>query len=145
MTDTTYDALPWLHYSAEQLHAGRLPLWNPYNSAGVPYLANIQTGIFSIFSVPFYLLRLREALLVAAFAKLFAFGFFMYLFLRRLNLGFWPALVGASAFMFGGVHVIELSWPTTATAPMLPAALFFIADAATVPVHRHGRRVLSLV
>src|SRR5205085_5652622 len=36
-----------LHYfTAEELRHFRLPLWNPYNASGEPWLANPQTGIF---------------------------------------------------------------------------------------------------
>src|SRR5215211_3189090 len=39
-----FQPLRW--YTASELQAGRLPLWNPYNASGEPWLANPQTGVF---------------------------------------------------------------------------------------------------
>ena len=45
---------PFHQYTRERLP--ELPLWNPYISAGRPYLANAQSAIFSPFSWPAYIL-----------------------------------------------------------------------------------------
>lgn len=38
--------LPLRAYTADALRAGELPLWNPLNASGEPWLANPQTGVF---------------------------------------------------------------------------------------------------
>jgi len=37
---------PLRFYTAEHLSTWKLPLWNPYNASGEPWLANPQTGVF---------------------------------------------------------------------------------------------------
>jgi hypothetical protein len=37
---------PLRYFTAERLRGGHLPLWNPYNASGEPWLANPQTGVF---------------------------------------------------------------------------------------------------
>jgi hypothetical protein len=37
---------PMRWFTAVELRNGRLPLWNPYNASGEPWLANPQTGVF---------------------------------------------------------------------------------------------------
>jgi hypothetical protein len=37
---------PLRYYTATRLKSGDLPLWNPYNASGEPWLANPQTGVF---------------------------------------------------------------------------------------------------
>jgi len=37
---------PLRFYTAEHLSMWKLPLWNPYNASGEPWLANPQTGVF---------------------------------------------------------------------------------------------------
>ena len=37
---------PLRFYTAEYLRVWKLPLWNPYNASGEPWLANPQTGVF---------------------------------------------------------------------------------------------------
>jgi hypothetical protein len=115
---------PFLAFNRAELRAGRLPLWNPYNGHGAPHLANYQSAVFSPFSLPFYLLPWRPALLAAAFAKLFALGFLTWLFLRAAGLGFWGALFGGTVYAFCGWSVVWLQWPHSGAAATLPAALW---------------------
>ena len=42
----TLQFYPWREFAFAELHAGRLPAWNPYLGAGAPLLANYQTAIF---------------------------------------------------------------------------------------------------
>src|SRR5262249_24906134 len=38
-------AIPAKLFSVQELAAGRIPLWNPYNYFGFPHLANLQSGV----------------------------------------------------------------------------------------------------
>ncbi len=125
MTDPVLQMHPWLDWNKEQLLDGDLPVWNPYNGAGTPHLANFVSAVLSPFSAPFYALPWRAALVAAAALKLFVLGLFMYLFLRRIALAHVAALVGASAFMFAAYHVLWLAWPHPGAVVCLPAGLYF--------------------
>jgi hypothetical protein len=81
-SDPVRQFLPWSAYAAEEVRAGRMPLWNPFNGAGKPLLANYQSGLLSPFQVPFYVLPFKAAILVSALAKLALAGFAMYAFPR---------------------------------------------------------------
>ena len=37
---------PWREYAFDMLRGGQLPLWNPYNGAGAPLIANYQSALF---------------------------------------------------------------------------------------------------
>ncbi len=37
---------PWQSYAAREFSEGILPFWNPYTFAGMPFLADLQTGFF---------------------------------------------------------------------------------------------------
>ncbi len=129
LTDPVIQMQPWLDWNRDQLGSGDLPVWNPYNGAGAPHLANFVSAVLSPFSLPRYLLPVVPALLVAAGLKLFVLGIFTYLFLRRVSVSHLAALVGASAFMFAAYNVLWLSWPHPGAAVCLPAGLYF-AEAA---------------
>ena len=46
---------PWRKFAVEEVRAGRLPLWNPWNYCGAPFLAANQSALFSPFRVLDYL------------------------------------------------------------------------------------------
>jgi hypothetical protein len=124
--DVVYVIQPWLLYNRDSLQAGQLPLWNPYNGNGAPHLANFQSAIFSVFTLPFYVLDFKAAVLVASFLALLGHGFFAFAFLKQLRLHQAAALAGAVSYLFGGYHVIWLGWlPLVGSGVALPAALFF--------------------
>jgi hypothetical protein len=125
--DVAYVIQPWLLYNRDNIQTGKLPLWNPYNGSGMPHLANFQSAIFSVFTLPFYVLDFKAAVLVSSFLALFAHGFFAFAFLKQIRLHQAAALIGAIACMFGGYHVIWLGWlPLIGSGAALPAALYFV-------------------
>ena len=125
MSDEITEMQPWAMFNRDELREGRIPWWNPWNGAGCPHFANYQSAVFSLFTLPWYWLSTKAAILAAAFLKLWMCGFFTFLFLRKLRASFWPALLGASAFMFGGHNVLLLSFPHTGAQAVLPAGLYF--------------------
>lgn len=129
LSDPAVQMQPWLMFNRDAFAAGEIPLWNDWNAAGAPHLANYQSAVFSPFSVPFYVLGFRWALLVSAFAKLFCLGLFAYLFFRAIELRQLAAIVGAVAFAFSGLNVLLLGYPHSAVAITLPAGLWCVEKA----------------
>lgn len=125
LSDTTFSYNSFYMFNRESLWSGRLPLWNPYNSGGVPQLANYQAAVFSIFTIPYYFLPFKLGLLLTAFMKLFGLGFFTFLFLKQLKLHQLAALIGATGFMFGGFQIVWLQYTVTGVVITLPAGLYF--------------------
>jgi hypothetical protein len=118
---------PWRLLVRELIHTGVLPAWNPYALAGSPLYSNPQTGLFSLFNVPLWILPLAYALGVSAALKLFVGAFGTYLLARRLRLGFLPGLLAGVAFAFSAVNIV---WLTHAELPgvlmLLPWAILLV-------------------
>jgi hypothetical protein len=94
-----FQPLRW--FTAEQLRAGRLPLWNPYSASGEPWLANPQTGVFYPPSWIFVALPFAKAYMLYLALHLVILGWGAYaLFVRRAAPG--AALAGAVALMLSG-------------------------------------------
>jgi hypothetical protein len=126
MSDAVTQMEPWLMWNRDEFAAGRVPLWNPSNGAGAPHLANYQSAVFSPFSLPYYFLSFKAALIASAALKLFLIGFFAYLYLRSAGLGFAGALLGGLGFMYGGHQVLLLYFPHVGSMVSLPATLWCV-------------------
>lgn len=125
LSDPVTEMQPWLMFNRSELGQGRLALINPWNGGGVPHLANAQSAVLSPFSVPFYVMPFRLALIVSAFLKILTAGLFTLLFLRALGIGFVAAFGGAVIFAFCGHNLLLLSYPHAGAAALLPATLYF--------------------
>jgi hypothetical protein len=139
VSDPVTQMQPWLMFNRDELRSGHLPLWNTYNGAGCPHLANYQSAVFSPFSLPFYVLSVRAALVASAFFKLWALGFLTFLFLKEIRLRLVPALIGATAFMFSGHNVLLLSMPHVGALVALPAGFLFVEKAIRRIEEWYGR------
>ena len=140
MTDPVLQMHPWLDWNREQILDGDLPVWNPYNGAGAPHLGNFVSAVLSPFSVPFYVMPWRAALLVSAGLKLLVLGLFTYLFLRKVAVSHIGGLVGAAGFMFAAYNVLWLAWPHPGAVLCLPAGLYF-AEVAMQATSRVRQRL----
>jgi hypothetical protein len=146
LSDAVTQMQPWLMFNRDELRAGRIPLWNPYNGDGCPHVANYQSALFSPFSAPFYVLSMRAALLVSAFLKLWLLGFLTFLFLKELCVKQIAALIGATAFMFSGHNIVLLSFPHVGAVVALPAGFLFVEKAIrrVETWHRSGGRAAGV-
>ena len=142
---------PMYRFAAESMRAGDVPLWNPYQYAGAPFITDNQAGIFYPINLFLFLIkpdfsyRAIEALVI--FHVFFA-GVGMYVCLRGLRptavLGRTAALVGALAFMFSGVFIAHIgNLNLIAVAAWLP--LIFLAFHTAVLAHSSERRIAAAV
>ena len=122
--DVPLQFLPWMKFSLSEIHAGRLPGWNPYNNAGIPHFANIQTSTFSPFDVPFYVFSMRLALIISTYLVLVTSGMCMYGLMRHLKTSDLAALVSAFAYTYCGFMVFWLRWTPAPVGALLPGILW---------------------
>jgi hypothetical protein len=115
---------PFLRYTRAELHAGRIPLWNPYLMAGRPYLADAQSGVFSPFSLPAYVLPFLTSLAVIVILKLFVASLGMYLLARLLGMGFAGALLTGIVYAYAFDFVVAVQLPLSSVGALLPWVLW---------------------
>ena len=111
--------VPWRDYAFELLRAGQLPLWNPYNGAGAPLLANYQSALLYPPNWLGLVLPLAWSMSLTAVAHLALAGWGMWKLTGRLGA---PALgrgLAALAFGLTGYFVARLG-----TYPMIHAAVW---------------------
>src|SRR5688572_13307158 len=94
-----FQPLRW--FTADELKMGRLPLWNPYDAAGEPWMANPQTGVFYPPTWLFLILPFPAAFMLRLLLHLVVLAWGSYLFFaRRASQG--AAVVGAVALILSG-------------------------------------------
>ena len=133
-----FQPLRW--FTAAELQAGRIPLWNPYNAGGEPWLANPQTGVFYPPAWLFVVLPFATAYVLFLYLHVVLLGWGAYLlFARSASQG--AALVGAVALMFCGpvLSLLDVS-NNLATLAWIPLALWCAAEGAW----RRGGAALAL-
>jgi hypothetical protein len=102
------------------------PLWNPNISAGRPFLADMQSGVLSPFSLPSYILPFWFSLAVVAALKLWTAAFGTFLLARALGMRWWSALLGGLAFGFSLYMVTWLAWPLSSVWALMPWLLLAV-------------------
>jgi hypothetical protein len=123
-----FQPLRW--FTATELQAGRLPLWNPYNASGEPWLANPQTGVFYPPAWLFVVLPFATAYVLFLWLHVVLLGIGAYLlFSRDASPG--AALIGAVALMFCGpvLSLLDVS-NNLATLAWIPLAMVFAREGA---------------
>jgi hypothetical protein len=117
LSDLIYYAEPARHFAVSEFHAGRLPMWTPWNFAGAPF-------IWPKFS-PFLALQCCTASpVVLAWTQLVASlvaGLGAYLFCRRvLAVRFWPGAIAAWCYPLTGFFVFWQGYPICLPVVWLP-------------------------
>ena len=103
---------PWRHFAGETVRSGLVPLWNPYQFCGTPFVANSQSAVFYPGNLLFYILPTVRAFGVSALLHLALCGWFTYLLLLRLGCREPSALLGGVVYAFSAWQVNWLQLPT---------------------------------
>lgn len=103
-----------------------IPLWNPYNHCGAPFMANLQSQVFYPFSIIFYLVQdFATAYKIFIILHFFLSAVFMFLLLKKKNLSFIPAMAGSILWSFNGFMISRIEFLSVfATIIWLPLIIF---------------------
>jgi len=108
--------LPAYEYEARRLAAGAVPLWNPYQGAGVPFLATLQPGALYPSRLLLLVLSPVAAMAVSAYAHMLLALGGTYLLCRRLGTSRAAAalagIVFVTAVILPWLHTVSLSEPS---------------------------------
>lgn len=129
-----WDALgqyfPWRHFAGVQLRSGHIPLWNPFQFSGTPFLANAQSAVFYPLNLPFWVFDTAYAFGISALlGSLVSLGG-TYLLARRWKMSRAGAILSAIAFSFCGFLSSWALLPTLfQSACWFPLCLYFFERA----------------
>jgi len=138
--DFGFFAFPLAHYQRECFWRAQLPLWNPYNNCGVPFLAQWNTMPLYPPALIYLLLPLEWSLSFFSLLHLFWAGLGMYCLARRWTGHRLAAAVAGLIFAFNGLSLNLLMWPShMATLSWMPWVVLTVERA-----WEEGRRQLVL-
>lgn len=107
---------PAAHFIQESLWRGEVPLWNPLNHCGVPFLAQWNTSVCYPLSLIYVLLPLPWGLNLFCVTHLVLAGVGMYLLARRWTENQLAAGVAGMAFGLNGLMINSLIWTSNLAA-----------------------------
>jgi hypothetical protein len=120
LADTEYSGWGWVdlivyyypHYQATfaQIAQGRLPIWNPYQLCGIPWLASLQIGVFYPSHVLYVFLPTGVAMAASSLLHFLLVGVSVAVFAHRVGLGVPAALLAAAlCTMRGSMPLLTVS------------------------------------
>jgi len=137
--DQVTEMIPWSVLGWTQVHAGHLPLWNPYSGLGMPLAFNWQAASFSVPALVGYLAPVHLAYTVQLLVVLVIAGTGTYVLGRMLGLGALGCAMAATVFELSGPFVGWLGWPVAWV--MAWSGWLFAAALAVLRGRRRGRAV----
>jgi hypothetical protein len=139
--DQITQTAPWAALNWTLVHAGHLPLWNPYSGLGLPQLFDFQSASFSLPMLVAYLFPLRFAYDVLVFMKFVIAGTgLLFLGRRALGLGWVAATFGATVAELSGSFSGWVGWPMSGVLCWLGWTV-----AAAILLQRDGYRLRWVV
>jgi len=141
--DAPAQTQPFARYTVR--HGLDLPLWNPHVMTGRPFLANMQSAIFSPFQVLTYVLGFWPALAWIAVLKLWVAAFGAYLLARAAGMGLAGGLVAGLVYGFNLWLVCWLSYPHASVWALVPWLALLAGRMAREPTRRGAVALAGLV
>jgi len=131
---------PLAHYYRESLWKGELPLWNPLNDLGLPFLAQWNTMVLYPLSLFYALFPLWWSLPVFCLAHLWLAGLGMYFLAHDWTGNRLAAAVAGVAFAINGLTLNLLTSPNDCAALGWMPWVVFTTETAC---QRGGRRLIT--
>jgi hypothetical protein len=131
--------IPWSTLAWTQVHAGHLPLWNPFSGLGLPLAFNWQSGAFSLPAVIGYAFPLHITYTVQIIVSLVVAGTGAYVLARVLHVGVIGCATAGTVYELSGSFMGWLGWPHAAVMSWAGWLL-----ALTILIVRGGHRTRNI-
>ncbi len=132
---------PMSHRAAEWIREGVLPLWNPFQSCGLPFAATGIYGVFYPLNFPYLIAPTGLAIELVDLLHTTLAGVAMYAYCRVIGFERTAAALSGLVFMLSGYVMWQATWfpPALATGVWLPVELLAVEQIVA------GRRSRALL
>jgi O-antigen/teichoic acid export membrane protein len=121
LSDLVLENYAWKQFIVDNVTRGEIPLWNPNNFAGTPFLATGQASAYYPFSLLFLILPLTKAFGWYTVSQLWLAGALTYWFARVLKLRRSSAAIAGLIFQGSGFLLVS-----SAVFPMILGAAVWL-------------------
>ena len=111
LSDLVLQNYQWKAFIKQSLANGEIPLWNPHQFAGIPFMAAGQPSTLYPLNAIYYLLPLEWAYGWFTVVNLWLAGVMMYAYLRGLHRVRPSAIIGAITYQLCGFFVASAVFP----------------------------------
>src|SRR5688572_45933 len=124
VSDLILENYQWKSFIRQQIALGEVPLWNPHQFSGIPFLAAGQHSALYPLSIIYYIMPLWLAYGWFTVLNIWLAGVFMFLFARGLGIGRAGALLAGIIYQFCGTVIASVVFQMMIGAlPWLPLML----------------------
>src|SRR5438034_7345821 len=114
--DFGFFGYPLAFHHRESIWHGEIPLWNPFNNCGLPFLAQWNAMVLYPGSLFYLVLPLSWTLGVFCLLHQFLAGLGMYFLAHNWTGNRLGAMVAGTVFAFNGLTLNSLMWPNNIAA-----------------------------
>lgn len=128
--DVVHQIQPWLLFLRDELRAGRLPWWNPYQYAGTPFWSNGQGAPLFPLHLLFAALPLPAGWLLLPWLRVLIGGLGARALARELGVGPLAALAAGLIYPLSGMTTSFLLYPMGNALALVPWVLWAVERVA---------------
>jgi O-antigen/teichoic acid export membrane protein len=136
LSDLVLQNLQWRSFTRESITQGEIPLWNPHQFSGIPFLAAGQQQVLYPLSVIYYVLPLPLAYGWFTVINLWLAGVFMFGFLRALGVSHFGGTLSGITYQLAAMFITSAVFPMIIGAavwlPLILTACEFILKRRTL-------------
>ena len=111
LSDLVLQNFQWKSFMRDEMAGGEIPLWNPHQLAGIPFLAAGQQQVVYPLSLIYYILPLSAAYGWFTVINLWLAGVFMFLFVRALGVSRFGATLAGITYQLCGMFIASAVFP----------------------------------
>ncbi|MCS7071062.1 MAG: hypothetical protein NZM00_06125, partial [Anaerolinea sp.] len=111
LSDLVLQNFQWKSFIREALAEGEIPLWNPHQFSGIPFLAAGQQSTLYPLSALYYILPLTAAYGWFTVIQLWIAGLALFALARGLGISRTGAIIGGVTYQLAGFFVVSAVFP----------------------------------
>lgn len=128
LSDLVLQNYQWKSFIRQNIDQGEIPLWNPHQFSGIPFMAAGQQSTLYPPSVLYYVLPLTSAYGWFTVVNLWLAGLFMYAFMRGLGVTRAGATIAAITYELCGFFIASAVFPMILGAVVWLPLLLLMAE-----------------